>query len=445
MNLAKKLITISSVALLLAGCSNFGLRTAKAPEGSVATKPPAKSGGYYKDDGPGSNPPANLEDVPDAVPLAEPLHRYANNPYKVMGKEYVPLPPGQAYKEKGLASWYGRRFHGKPTSSGEPYDMYAMTAAHPTLPIPSYVRVSNPANGRSVVVRVNDRGPFHEDRLIDLSYTAALKLDLLKGVTQVEVEKLDPATYGAAAPTRPNAEPVRVASNAPVSLPETPDRYTEAPSRPLAAQDTGAGTAPPVASRQYLQLGSFISIAKASELTARIERKLGYALPVVFRLEEDGTITVLAGPYPDNAEAERMAGLLQRELDIQARGLGGGSLPSSAPANNSAPATIAETTLAPASAGEMPSISTANPVTPPARLQSGHYLQLAALSSVEAAEGFMRRVKEARIGNIPGLHRIESNGLYKIQAGPYGSAPQASEAAQAFEREMGIRPYRLSR
>ncbi|MGH8705561.1 MAG: septal ring lytic transglycosylase RlpA family protein, partial [Burkholderiales bacterium] len=161
-------------------------------EAVPAAAPPAQAkGGYYKDDGPGDRPPADLAAVPDAVPRIEPLHRYANRPYQVFGKDYVPLPRAAAYKQQGTASWYGRRFHGQKTASGEPYDMYAMSAAHPLLPIPSYARVTNLANGRSVVVRVNDRGPFHAGRIIDLSYAAAYRLGYADaGSAPVEVESI---------------------------------------------------------------------------------------------------------------------------------------------------------------------------------------------------------------------------------------------------------------
>ncbi len=155
--------------------------------GCSSTRP----GGYYKDDGPHERPPANLERVADAVPRREPLHKFANRPYEALGKRYVPLTSVQPFRQSGLASWYGKRYHGQKTSSGETYDMYAMTAAHATLPIPSYVRVTNLANGRSVVVRVNDRGPFKSDRVIDLSYVAAYKLGFIQaGQARVEVEAI---------------------------------------------------------------------------------------------------------------------------------------------------------------------------------------------------------------------------------------------------------------
>jgi len=159
---------------------------------------PPRGGGYYKDDGPHANPPTNLASIPDAVPRNEPLHKYANRPYEVFGKKYVPLAAVQPFTQRGTASWYGKRFHGQKTSSGETYDMYKMTAAHPTLPIPSYVRVTHVGNGRSVVVRINDRGPFHGGRVIDLSYVAAHKLGYIAaGSAQVQVEAVVP---GQAAP-----------------------------------------------------------------------------------------------------------------------------------------------------------------------------------------------------------------------------------------------------
>lgn len=151
-------------------------------------------------DGPGADPPPKLERVPDAVPRSEALHPWANRPYTVLGQQYVPTTGVKVYRERGMASWYGRKFHGQPTSSGERYDMYAMTGAHPTLPIPSYVRVTNLRNGRTVVVRINDRGPFSNKRLIDLSYTAAYKLGYVaSGTAEVEVEMIvagNPPAFG---------------------------------------------------------------------------------------------------------------------------------------------------------------------------------------------------------------------------------------------------------
>lgn len=150
-------------------------------------------------DGPPLRVPADLDRVPNAMPRVEPVRPGGpNKPYMVNGRSYQPLSGDVAFSERGGASWYGRAFHGKPTSSGEPYDMFAMTAAHKTLPIPSYVRVRNPANNREVVLRINDRGPFVEGRIIDLSYTAAYKLGLLSGVAVVELRRITNAEIRAA-------------------------------------------------------------------------------------------------------------------------------------------------------------------------------------------------------------------------------------------------------
>jgi peptidoglycan lytic transglycosylase len=153
----------------------------------------ASRGGYYKDDGPGGPPPVNLDRLADATPRVETLNPGANTPYTALGRKYTPYTSLRPYRARGVASWYGRAFHGKRTASGERYDMYAMTAAHTILPIPSYARITNLANGRSVVVRINDRGPFHSDRIIDLSYAAAYKLGYVAaGSAKVEVEAILP-------------------------------------------------------------------------------------------------------------------------------------------------------------------------------------------------------------------------------------------------------------
>jgi rare lipoprotein A len=143
---------------------------------------------------PGGGPPRDIDDIPDAVPKYEPRSRQGNPPfYTVLGKRYRVLDSAEGFVERGVASWYGPTFHGEKTSIGESYDMYGMTAAHKTLPLPAYARVTNLSNGKSVVVRVNDRGPFAKNRIIDLSYTAAAKLGMLKdGTALVEVRALTP-------------------------------------------------------------------------------------------------------------------------------------------------------------------------------------------------------------------------------------------------------------
>lgn len=147
-----------------------------------------RDGGYYKSDGPPDEPRVDVAEIPDPVPRQEPPSATGNQPYRALGKTYYPMSSARGYREHGVASWYGKMFHGRRTSSGEPYDMYAMTAAHKTLPLPTYVRVRNLRNNRSIIVRVNDRGPFVHNRIIDLSYAAALKLDMVRdGTSLVEV------------------------------------------------------------------------------------------------------------------------------------------------------------------------------------------------------------------------------------------------------------------
>ena len=252
---------------------------------SVATAP--RPGGYYQDDGPGDNPPADIERIPDAEPKVEPLHRFANNPYVVFGKTYTPDTSGRPYQAEGTASWYGRKFHGQRTSSGEAYDMYGMTAAHPTLPIPSYVRVTGVQSGKSVVVRVNDRGPFHSDRLIDLSYSAAYKLGLVRnGSGRVRVESIDPASW------------------APATMAATDSEQTMAP-RPV---DDAAG--------YWLQLGAFSMQSNAEQMLARIKVQVAELADRLRLVGGEGVTRLRAGPYRSRAEVDEAASLVRRLTDI---------------------------------------------------------------------------------------------------------------------------------
>jgi rare lipoprotein A len=187
---ARLLAAACICGLVLTGCSIAGRRAAPAPK-PEPVPPPA----------------ANVDSTADAIPRREPRSAHGNPPfYKILGRRYVVLATADGYLERGVASWYGPTFHGESTSNGEKYDMYAMTAAHKTLPLPCYARVTNLRNGRSIVVRINDRGPFVANRLIDLSYTAASKLDMLReGTTLVEVKALtvqepDDLTRSAEAP-----------------------------------------------------------------------------------------------------------------------------------------------------------------------------------------------------------------------------------------------------
>jgi len=303
-----------ALALGLAGCSSTPTRDATPAARAPAPAAPAtatveragRRGGYYKDDGPGDTTPPNLDDIPDAEPRIEPLHRYANRPYNVFGQDYVPATELAAYRERGRASWYGRRFHGKPTSSGEPYDMYGMTAAHPTLPIPSYARITNPANERSVVVRINDRGPFHKERVIDLSYTAAYRLGYANaGSAVVEVEAILPAEIDMMAAAKPvppmrGREPVLKE----IPPPERRERDADAIERLAAATPPQAA---PSRGGVFLQLGTFSSAAKAEGFLGVVRDEFE-ALADRLQLHGDGNRYRLhLGPF-DSAEEARSEG-----------------------------------------------------------------------------------------------------------------------------------------
>jgi len=259
------------------------------------------SGGYLAGDGPGTDAPANLDEIPDAVPQNEPPHRYANRPYVALGKTYTPITVTGSFKERGIASWYGKKFHGQRTSSGEVYDMYAMTAAHPTLPIPSYVRVTNVANQKSVVVRVNDRGPFLHERVIDLSYVAAHKLGIIgSGSGEVEVESL-----AGNAMTAPVAAAEQVTS--------TPLPPADIPPKTAAAEkDTAAAS-----SNVYLQLGAFKSQEAAESFMAQIRTKLGEAGKQLSVFLKDGLTRVHLGPYANQNEARSSADSLKDKLGFK--------------------------------------------------------------------------------------------------------------------------------
>lgn len=296
------------VAFSLTGCGTTAKR-----DSTASKAPPARGGGYYLDDGPGDSPPADIDRIPDAVPRPEPLHRGTARPYTVMGKNYTPMTALQPYKARGVASWYGRRYHGKRTASGEYYDMYGMTAAHTILPIPSYARVTNPANGRSVVVRINDRGPFIDNRLIDLSYTAAHRLGVLAGGSaMVEVESIIPgesSVVSARGPVQP----------APPAVQWEPDLVvTPLPAPEALPADTA--TVVPMrseASGMYLQLGAFGSKDNADNYLERLRSQFGSLAPSLQVLQKDGLFRVHAGPYVNLAEAQQAADRIGQMLGVK--------------------------------------------------------------------------------------------------------------------------------
>jgi rare lipoprotein A len=263
------------VSLVLVACSTVKTASATSQSAKPTNKPTVannKGGAYFQKDGPADHIPVNLNLVPDAVPQTEPLIKSANLPYSAMGMSFRPDTSEKPFKATGVASWYGKQFQGRKTTSGERYDMFAMTAAHPTLPIPSYVRVTNASNGKSVIVRINDRGPFHRNRAMDLSYAAAYKLGFVKqGSARVSIERVWPVAGGEA-----------VASNSPEIRQEDNPRY--------------------------LQLGSFNKLANAEALLKKMldemddhyDAKLGI-------VNQQGNYKVRLGPFPTDAAVRSAA------------------------------------------------------------------------------------------------------------------------------------------
>lgn len=318
---ACRLVLLLSL-LALAACSSGPSRdTAKPDRGattgtksSPAVSGASRPGAYYKDDGPGDNPP-DLDRIPEAQPRPERLSRAANNPYQVFGKNYVPMRSVGTFRQRGIASWYGRRYHGQKTSSGEVYDMYAMTAAHTTLPIPSYARVTNVANGKSVVVRINDRGPFHSDRVMDLSYVAAYKLGYVQaGSATVDIESLpsDGSVVAAARPPAPERapEPARQAAPKPVQQPvqqSKPVPAEPAPVMPVSSEAAGV----------YLQLGAFSMRDNAEAFRAKVYKELTWLNEAIQVNAQGGLFRLRLGPYKTQEQAREMADRIRAALNLQ--------------------------------------------------------------------------------------------------------------------------------
>lgn len=342
-------ILIAIASLLLGACGTTLQRTS-APEPrpmepeqrpsesgpQTPSMPARRSGGYYKDDGPGDNPPSDLASIPDAQPRAEPLHRYANEPYSALGQDYKPSKQLTKFRQRGLASWYGRMFHGRKTSTGETYDMYAMTAAHPTLPLPSYARVTNVGSGTSVVVRVNDRGPFHPGRVIDLSYAAATRLGYVaKGHTLVEVESIipdegnlavaqsesslprrSPAKSAArpapsvAAAAIPDASPARPAVSAAADPIGALAQVSE--DKTLSVPRTGAADSPGI----FVQLGAFRSNDKAEGFRDKVKREISWLTQKLLIDVSSGMYRLHIGPYGSLEDAYAIAARIGEALRL---------------------------------------------------------------------------------------------------------------------------------
>jgi rare lipoprotein A len=363
-----------AAALGLAGCAS----APHGPRAPVAIDPSR--------DGAEASPPAGLEQVPDAEPRIEPIRVGGpNKPYDALGRSYLPMTQDAAYAERGLASWYGRKFNGKPTSSGEPYDMYAMTAAHPTLPIPSYARVRNPANGREVIVRVNDRGPFHAGRIIDLSYTAALKLDLLRGVAPVEVERI------------------------------TFDEIRAGTWR-RAAEDTRLARA---------ANGDAVRQAQASSTAAAAGSRV--AAVVV-----PAAAVAAVGARGDEASASTQRAMPAGEAEAPPRADLAGAT-STAPADTGTLVSMAGTS------------THSDGVAAASSLARGFWVQLGAFRDRAGALAFQREVGGAASWLAPRLVVVDEIALFRLQAGPYATRDDARGAADGVRAALSLVPMIVER
>ncbi|MDF2446367.1 MAG: rlpA [Moraxellaceae bacterium] len=262
----------------------------RLPPQTQPVPPPDKMPAFGSDDfnrikdEPPVNPP-DVSQVPEPEPVEEPRSKYGNkSPYTVLGETYRVLPSAKGYSATGKTSWYGKKFHGLRTSSGEKYDMYKMTAAHRTLPLPSYVRVTNLANDKSIIVKVNDRGPFHSERIMDLSYAAAARLDILKsGTGRVKIEAIDPSEY-----RRQNAKPAERAASAPA-----------------------AATAPAAANGYFVQVGAFSEAGNASALKTKIQGLVQAPVAIANGGEAVPVNRVQVGPFSSREDADRVSQIIR--------------------------------------------------------------------------------------------------------------------------------------
>lgn len=317
------------VLFFLSGCTSVSLQSsvedrpakpAAKPTTLPATPPAASSapspapaapaaagkgrGGYYLDDGPEDQVPAGLLDTPDAEPKVEPFAKGPSRPYSIFDKTYTPITDFRPFVQRGTGSWYGKKFHGQRTASGEIYNMYKMTAAHPTLPIPSYARVTNLRNGKQVIVRVNDRGPFHSERIIDLSYTAALKLGYVNGgSSELEVERLLPdeiARINAKSSER-NKTPEPDASD-PIASIAKPDNAS-----PVVAAAAG----------YFLQFGAYAQSPNALAMRERLMSGWPQDLPPPTVVQSQGLFRLHSGPFASREAASQAARQLQDRAQIR--------------------------------------------------------------------------------------------------------------------------------
>ncbi len=394
-------------AVLIAGCASgppvadrsSGASSPVRPPGTAPAAAPRRVAPPDDSDGPADRPPPDLDRVPDAEPRLEWVRAGGpNKPYDMLGQAYVPRAGDPVMVERGLASWYGRRFHGRATATGESYDMYAMSAAHKTMPLPSYARVRNPANGREVVVRINDRGPFHGGRVIDLSYTAAFKLGLLGGVAPVEVERI---TYDAIRSGSWRGGRTLLAAAAPTADPPAPPPPPPPPPSPPAAVP-----AVPAAPAEAAQ-------PRGDPIAA-------------FAGGRDGQLPAYKAGDPVDERASKLAGAstvgpsvnaARHDTRLDSRR----SLP---PLPAPPPAGV------PLDDGAAPRSA--------AKSAPGFWLQLGAFRDPAGSVGFRQQVAREADWLAPLLAIFTESRLHRLQAGPFASRADAGQAADRLRAALSL-------
>jgi rare lipoprotein A len=379
-------------------CAALLLTALLAACGSAPRSTPPEAGATLSldttRDGPPAAPPPDLIDRPDPEPRVEAIRTGGpNKPYVVLGQAYTPLAADVPVVETGLASWYGRKFHGRPTANGETYDMYAMSAAHRTMPLPSFALVRNPANGREVVVRVNDRGPFHDGRIIDLSYAAALKLGVLRGVRPVEVRRL---THEDIRTGRWRTEAIPVLAAAPV---DSPPLTPPPPSGPSPSPPATPSPAPLLVPVSWPVASSPAAPAPTTPLP---------------------TLPMPSAPTPTAPMALATAPLA--------------ALSSPPPATLAAPPTERDEALAVARA-----TATAGPDT------TGFWVQLGAFRQQQGAFALREQMTRELTWLEPWLAIFDDSTLYRLQAGPFASRREAQGAAERIRDAARLQPLVVQR
>ena len=403
--------------------------------GSTAPKP----GAYYQNDGPGGRPASEFANAADAIPRDEPIKPASVKPYRVFDRQYVPMTKRQSFRQSGVASWYGKQFQGKPTATGEPYDMYAMTGAHPTLPLPSYVRVKNLENNRSVVVRINDRGPFSNGRIIDLSFAAAAKLGYVqKGTTLVSIEVVDPVV-------------VAMERRAP-RAPQVAPRLSQRKARTVARR---APAAVSQAAQASLPVPGFPQVAPQKVAGMKEKRASG----------RDGAgqrVITLRGsrakPSPKQAAAQVIVGGDDSPAVVIETIPAGGLRPAipepdqnirKARRDPLAPFDWAKANQTPAQKADEKQIELISAAARRVELDNRAslvedpliYLQLGAFETEKAARQNLYNNSGTLNGLFLPIEIIAERGLHKIQAGPFADAAQAEAAIRRINQESSLRPF----